>query len=135
VSTIESWLRESVQDAKWIFCLTAARIAAIRRDYEQTTPPEPHAAFKAKVALGALKSEKTLSELAELYDVHPNQITTWKTQLLEGASGVFDHGGAPGAGAAPLDLKALHAKIWELTQENDFLEGALSKAGLLGAKR
>jgi transposase-like protein len=91
-------------------------------------------AFKAKVALSAIKGEKTLSELAELYDVHPNQITAWKAQLLEGASGVFG-GGAPGVPAAPVDLKALHAKIGELTLENDFLEGALSKAGLLSAKR
>ena len=47
------------------------------------------AAFKAKVALAALKGEKTLTELAEQFDIHPNQITQWKTQLLEGASGVF----------------------------------------------
>ncbi|EJL33114.1 transposase [Novosphingobium sp. AP12] len=46
-------------------------------------------AFKAKVALAAVKGEKTLAELAQLYDVHPNQITTWRTQLLEGAAGVF----------------------------------------------
>ena len=46
-------------------------------------------AFKAKVALAAVKGEKTLAELAQLYDVHPNQITTWRAQLLEGAAGVF----------------------------------------------
>ena len=46
-------------------------------------------AFKAKLALAAVKGEKTLSELAQLYDVHANQITTWRTQLLEGAAGVF----------------------------------------------
>jgi len=80
------------------------------------------AAFKAKVALGALKSEKTLSELAELYDIHPNQITTWKTQLLEGASGVFGNTGTASAGTAPVDLKALHAKIGGLTLENDFFK-------------
>jgi transposase len=100
-----------------------------RRPRRNHTP-----AFKAKVALAALKGEKTLSELAELFDVHPNQITTWKTQLLDGAAGVFGSGPSSAA-APPVDLKALHAKIGELTLENDFLEGALGKAGLLSAKR
>lgn len=53
-------------------------------------PRRNHApAFKAKVALAAIKGEKTLAELAQAFDVHPNQITAWKAQLLEGASGVF----------------------------------------------
>jgi transposase len=90
--------------------------------------------FKAKVALAAVKGEKTLTELAQQLDVHPNQITQWKSQLLEGAAAVFGHGRAE-AGPAPVDLKALHAKIGELALENDFLEGALTKAGLLSAKR
>jgi transposase len=92
-------------------------------------------AFKAKVAVAAIKGEKTLAELAQQFDVHPNQIAQWRAQLLEGASGVF--GEAAKAEAAPaVDVKTLHAKIGELTLENDFLSGALGKAGpLASAKR
>ena len=92
-------------------------------------------AFKAKVALAAIKGEMTLAQLAEHFDVHPNQITQWKTQLQELAANVFGPGGGGGPAAPAVDVKALHAKIGELTLENDFLEGALTKAGLLSAKR
>ena len=90
-------------------------------------------AFRAKVALAALKGDQTLSELATRFDVHPTQITQWKAQLLERAASIFE-GGARSP-EPPADLKALHAKIGELALENDFLEGALGKAGLLSAKR
>lgn len=91
------------------------------------------AAFKAKVALDAIRGDKTLAELAKLHDVHPNQITDWKTQLLERAVSVFEGGEAVAEPKA--DLKELHAKIGQQALEIDFLEGALTRVGLLSAKR
>ena len=101
-----------------------------RRPRRNHTP-----AFKAKVALAAIKGEKTLADLAQQFDVHPNQITQWKSQLQEGAAGVFGSDARSDSDVPRVDIKSLHAKIGELTLENDFLEGALGKAGLLSAKR
>jgi transposase-like protein len=86
------------------------------------------------VALAAVKGDRTLAQLAEQFDVHPNQITSWKAQLEGGAADVFGSSGTVAEQPA-VDVKSLHAKIGELTLENDFLEGALTKAGLLSAKR
>jgi transposase len=73
--------------------------------------------------------------LVQQFDVHPNQITQWKSLLQEGAAAVFGSGTRSDPDVPRVDIKSLHAKIGELTLENDFLEGALGKAGLLSAKR
>ena len=97
-------------------------------------PRRNHSAqFKARVALVAIRGEKTLAELASQFDLHPNQITQWKTQLLERAVEVF--GSASDPVEKPVDLKVLHAKIGELALENDFLESALNRAGLPSERR
>ena len=101
-----------------------------RRPRRNHTP-----AFKAKVALAAIKGDRTIAQLAEQFDVHPNQVTSWKTQLEGCAADVFGPGSGSGATERAVDVKSLHAKIGELTLENDFLESALNKAGLLSAKR
>jgi transposase-like protein len=76
-------------------------------------------AFKAKVALAAIKGDRTLAQLAEQFDVHPNQITSWKAQLEGGAADVFGAGVGNGAAQPAVDVKTLHAKIGELRLEND----------------
>ena len=96
-------------------------------------PRRNHApAFKAKVALEALKGDQTTVELAQRYQVHSNQITEWKKQLLENAAEIFSR--ERKAEQLP-SVKDLHAKIGQLSMENDFLSHALGRIGEPSAKR
>ncbi len=91
-------------------------------------------AFKAKVALAAVKGEQTVAEIASRYDVHPNQVTQWKTQLLSGVTGVFNGAESATATRGP-DIKALHAKIGQQALEIDFLGHALGRVDEPSARR
>jgi transposase len=93
------------------------------------------AAFKAKVALAAVKGDKTLAELAEKFDVHANQIVQWRTQLLEGAIGVFLTPAEKREENAGPSVKDMQAKIGQLALENDFLAVALGRLGDASAKK
>lgn len=92
------------------------------------------ASFKAKVAVAALKDDKTLAELAEKFDVHASQITQWKTQLLEAATEVFLTPGEKRENVGP-SMKDMQAKIGQLALENDFLASALGRIDGASAKR
>ena len=87
------------------------------------------AAFKARVALEAVKGERTVSELAAEYGVHPTMIHQWKRALLDGASGVFERGGRKMPEIDEEQVKELHAKIGELAVANSFLERKLKPWG------
>ena len=82
-------------------------------------------AFKARVAMDALRGEKTVVELAKQYDAHPNQVTAWKNELQQRATEVFGGGAVEDGGADAEKVRELHAKIGELTVERDFLSHAL----------
>ena len=103
-----------------------------RRNHAPTFTPLRVGFAQGQVAIAALKGNKTLAELAQQFDVHPNPITDWKMQLMDRSAQVF---GDSTAKAAEPDIKTLHAKIGQLSLENDFLEHALTKAGALPARR
>jgi transposase-like protein len=100
----------------------------VKRSRRNHTP-----AFKAKVAVAAIKGDQTVAELAKRFDVHPNSIVQWKTELLERAGEIFE--GARSAKGAETDVRDLHAKIGQLALENDFLERALGRIDGPSAKR
>ena len=79
------------------------------------------AALKAKIALEALREHETVADLAQRYQVHPNQIYGWKKQLLDQAARAFESGAGDGAADHEREVEKLHAKIGQLTVERDFL--------------
>ena len=89
------------------------------------------AAFKAKVAIEALRERETLSGLAVKYDLHPNQISQWKQDFLEKSSQVFEQKRPTTSSEPEVDINKLYAKIGELQMERDFLKKSLNKLGML----
>src|ERR1700693_3357919 len=117
--SLQSRPQESEQDDKWSFCLTAGTLCQrIRRDDEQTTAPEPYSGLQGESGAGRHQGRSNAWPTGGAFDVHPNQITTWKAQLEGRASDIFGSG-STAASTPAVDVKSLHAKIGELTLEND----------------
>ena len=83
--------------------------------------------FKAKVALEALRGDRTVQEIAARYEVHPKQVSTWKRQAMDGLGEVFSHGADQARRDIEAEVHDLHAKIGQLTVERDFLAKGLKR--------
>jgi hypothetical protein len=129
----ERWSAKFGQADKWNFCLRAARMPRIRSEYDQANPTDPRPVLQGQGGAGRDQGREDAGRTGAAIRCAPNQITAWKAHLVEATSGLFGSGRA--ASDPAIDMKTLHAKIGELTLENDFLSGALTKAGLLSAKR
>ena len=104
----------------------------LEQEHGQAEATEPLSPVQSGSGVSSGEGDRTIAELAQQYDIHQNQITGWKCQLLDRAAQVFGDRSSP---SQEPDLTALHVKIGRLALENDFLESALTKAGLLSARK